>query len=52
MNSDLRQFVTRYLSLVFAVLMSVSFYAFLAIPYSLGGHPGEEITVNVPGPLA
>lgn len=42
MNSHLKQFVTQYLTVVFATLMSVSFFAFLAIPYSLGGHPGDE----------
>jgi len=42
MNSDLQHFVTKFLSVVFATLMSVSFVAFLSIPYSLGGHPGED----------
>ena len=42
MNSHLKQFVTQYLTVVFATLLSVSFFAFLSIPYSLGGHPGEE----------
>jgi hypothetical protein len=41
MHSDLRQFASRYLTIVFATLMSVSFVAFLSIPYSLGGHPGD-----------
>jgi len=43
MNSDLRNFVTQYLSIVFGSLMSVSFFAFVAIPYSLAGHPGEHL---------
>lgn len=42
MNTDLHHFVTRFLSVVFATLMSVSFVAFVSIPYSLGGHPGED----------
>jgi hypothetical protein len=41
MNSDLLQFAQKYLSIVFATLMSVSFVAFLSIPYSLGAHPGD-----------
>jgi len=42
MHSDLRNFATQYLSIVFGVLMAVSFFAFVAIPYNLGSHPGEE----------
>jgi hypothetical protein len=42
MNSDLRDFVTKYLSIVSATLLCVSLVAFLSIPYSLRGHPGEE----------
>jgi hypothetical protein len=42
MNSHLKLFITKYLNVVFAILLSVSFFAFLAIPYSLGGHPGDE----------
>lgn len=41
MNSDLRQFIAKYLSIVFGTLMTVSFVAFVSIPYSLGGTPGE-----------
>ena len=41
MNSDLRQFATQYLSVVVATLMAVSLVAFLSIPYSLRGHPGD-----------
>jgi hypothetical protein len=47
-NSDLSQFVTKYLLVVAATLMSVSFIAFLSIPYSLGGHPGEEQALQTP----
>ncbi|MDD5028373.1 MAG: hypothetical protein PHH58_02555 [Rhodoferax sp.] len=42
MNSDLKQFASKYLSLVAGTLMVVSFVAFISIPYSLGGHPGES----------
>jgi hypothetical protein len=42
MNSDLRQFIAKYLSIVFGTLMTVSFVAFVSIPYSFGGTPGEE----------
>ena len=42
MNSELRQFVSKYLAIVFSTLMLVSFFAFLAIPYGLGGHPVDE----------
>lgn len=54
MQPDLRQFLAKYLSLVFATLMSVSFFAFLSIPYSLGGHPGEQAVAEsaVPGQVS
>ena len=42
MNSYLLRFIKHYLTLVVGVLLLVSFFAFLAIPYSLGGHPGDE----------
>ncbi len=42
MNSYLLRFIKHYLSVVFATLMLVSVFAFLVIPYSLCGHPGEE----------
>ncbi|BCO28961.1 hypothetical protein MIZ03_3871 [Rhodoferax lithotrophicus] len=52
MNTHLQQFVTKYLSVVFATLMSVSFFAFLAIPYSLGAHPGEEAQTHTTVPVS
>jgi len=52
MNSDLRQFATKYLSVVFACLMSVSFVAFVSIPYSLGGHPGDDAMAQAPAVTA
>ncbi|MDD2919202.1 hypothetical protein [Rhodoferax sp.] len=48
MNSDLRNFVTQYLSIVLGTLMSVSFFAFIAIPYNLAGHPGENPMAQAP----
>ena len=42
MNTDLREFIGHYLSIVFSTLLMVGFCAFLAIPFHLGGHPGEE----------
>jgi hypothetical protein len=35
MNSDLRQFVTQYLSVVLGTFMVVCFVAFVSIPYTL-----------------
>lgn len=41
MNADLKNFVASYLRIVLVTLMPVAMVAFLSIPYSLGGHPGE-----------
>jgi hypothetical protein len=41
MYSPLKQFVTSYLSVVFAALLFVGVFTFLAIPYGLGTHPGD-----------
>ena len=49
MNSDLHQFATKYLSVVFATLMAVSFVAFVSIPYHLGGNLGD---IGAPDNLA
>lgn len=35
MNSDLNEFVTRYIAVVGAAFMAVSFVAFVSIPYHL-----------------
>ena len=51
MNSHLKQFVAQYLTIVFATFMSVSFFAFLAIPYNLGTTPGEETTSQMASPV-
>jgi len=35
MNNDLNQFVTRYIAIVGAAFLAVSFVAFVSIPYHL-----------------
>lgn len=42
MDSSLRLFVSQYLGVVAATLVPVILMAFLSIPFSLGGHPGDE----------
>lgn len=41
MNSSLRMFVNQFVCVVVASLAPVILVAFLSIPYSLGGHPGD-----------
>jgi hypothetical protein len=41
MNTSLRLFISQYLGVVIATLMPVILVAFLSIPFSLGGHPGD-----------
>jgi hypothetical protein len=41
MNANLKYFVKLYVGVVLMTLMPVALTAFLSIPYSLGGHPGE-----------
>jgi hypothetical protein len=41
MHASLRLFINQYLGVVIATLMPVMLIAFLSIPFSLGGHPGE-----------
>ena len=48
MNSSLRFFIHELLSVVLAALVPVVLVAFLSIPYSLGGHPGEDRTGTAP----
>jgi len=52
MNTDLHQFVTKYLSIVFGTLMLVSFCAFVTIPYSLSVQPGEDVMARTSSPVA
>lgn len=42
MDSSLRLFISQYLGVVAATLAPVILMAFLSIPFSLGGHPGDE----------
>jgi len=48
MNSYLRAFLQQYLGVVLATLVPVILIAFLTIPVSLGGHPGEALGANAP----
>ena len=48
MHPVLRLFIRRYLGVVCAALLPVIFAAFLSIPLSLGGHPGEPRAVDAP----
>lgn len=41
MHPVLNLFIRQYLGIVFAALLPVVMTAFLSIPLSLGGHPGE-----------
>ena len=43
MNADLKDFMGSYLRVVLMTLMPMALTAFLSIPYSLGGHPGEPV---------
>jgi hypothetical protein len=47
MDSSLRVFVRQIMSAVAAALVPVVLIAFLSIPYSLGGHPGEERRIDM-----
>ncbi len=48
MNSSLRLFICELLGVVLAALVPVVLVAFLSIPYSLGGHTGEDRTATAP----
>jgi hypothetical protein len=41
MNTDLKSFVFQWLRIVLMALMPVAFTAFVTMPYTMGGHPGE-----------
>lgn len=41
MNSSLRSFVSQFVGAVAAALVPVMVIAFMSMPMSLGGHPGE-----------
>jgi hypothetical protein len=42
MNTALRNFTRQYLGVVFLTLVPVVLTAFLSIPYTLRGHPGDD----------
>ena len=44
MNLFLRQFIRQLICVALAALVPVVLVAFLSIPYSLGGHPGDART--------
>jgi hypothetical protein len=43
MNTDLKSFIASYLRIVLIALVPIALTAFLSIPYSLGGHPGDPV---------
>jgi len=49
MNLSLRLFIHQLLGVTLGALVPVVLVAFLSIPYSLGGHPGDERTVAAAG---
>lgn len=48
MHPALHVFIRQYIGIVCAALLPVIVTAFLSIPLSLGGHPGEPRTVDAP----
>jgi len=46
MHPTLNLFVRQYIGIVCAALLPVIITAFLSIPLSLGGHPGEPRTAQ------
>lgn len=47
MHPALTLFIRQYLGIVCAALVPVVLTAFLSIPLTLGGHPGEPRTAQV-----
>lgn len=47
MDADLKLFWLDWARVALAALVPVVFVAFTAIPFSLGGHPGERIARTV-----
>jgi hypothetical protein len=41
MNANLKDFIKSYMGVVLMTLLPIALTAFLSIPYSLGGHPGD-----------
>ncbi len=48
MNHPLRAFALQIFGVVLTVLMLVAFVAFVSLPLTLGRHPGEPQSVEVP----
>jgi hypothetical protein len=48
MQADLKSFLVAYLRMVLIALVPIVLTAFMSIPYSLGGHPGEPIATAQP----
>jgi hypothetical protein len=49
MQTSLKLFIRQYLGVVIATLVPVVLVAFMSIPFSLGGHPGEPRVVELTG---
>jgi hypothetical protein len=47
MNVELKLFIASWLRVAAAALAPVIATAFVSIPYSLGGHPGEQVVRNI-----
>jgi len=41
MKSELKEFVTKYLTIVGGIFLAISFVAFVSIPYTLGNASGS-----------
>lgn len=48
MNSSLRMFINQYVGVVLATLVPVILIAYLSIPVTLGGPPGEMHSSEAP----
>ncbi len=48
MVTPLRMFVSQFVGVVAAALTPVAVVAFLSIPFTLGGHPGELRPADTP----
>jgi hypothetical protein len=48
MQADLKNFLVAYLRMVLIALVPIVLTAFMSIPYTLGGHPGEPIATAHP----
>jgi len=48
MNQDLKAFAMQWLRVAAMTLVPVVFVAFVSIPYTLGGHPGDAVVRVAP----